>query len=95
MNDLSDKLIYLLISILGAGILAALVYVLFGVTTASGQVDYCYVTTSTYAVPSVPNVTMYHLWGHRPWREDRAIAVNLNGVSDVRSAADTYGCHLK
>ena len=62
---------------------------------ASGRVEYCYATTTSYSNPTASNVVTYHLWGFRDWREDRLLAQNLKSVDEVKAAAATYGCELR
>lgn len=62
---------------------------------ASGQVDYCYVQNTVYSGPVAPNLVVYHLVGHVPWRADRTIATNLSSVEDAHAKAQLIGCSIK
>ena len=70
-------------------------YPIFRAIAASGQIEYCYVSTSVWTVPNQPNVVMYYLYGFRSWRSDRIIAQNLVSMDEVRTSAQKYGCELK
>lgn len=65
------------------------------VVNASGQVEYCYVSTYTYHAPTQPDVVVYDVWGYRNWRPDRTVAQNLKSLDDAKDAATKYGCQLR
>lgn len=59
------------------------------ISAADGTVDFCYIETS-----AVSGEQFYNLYGHRPWRPDRTIAIRVR-LEEVRQITSVYGCDLK
>jgi len=76
--------------------LASLVGIpIFKSITADGKVEYCYVENERTQVPNQPDVVLYQLYGFRPWRSDRRLAVNLPSLEAAKVEADRIGCPMK
>jgi hypothetical protein len=89
------------------GVITAVVYLVFHLVTATGQVDYCYVDYSSY-IEKAPerdkelanaegNIVRkkYILYGHRPWKErDRALSQRDN-LADLLKDAESLSCKVK
>jgi hypothetical protein len=75
--------------------IAGIMYCIVKTATASGQIEYCYVSTyferSQYREP----IVLYDLVGQRNWRLNRKVAENLHSLDEVKKAAELYGCQLK
>ncbi len=82
---------YSLAIALGVGAVALVITPIVKTISADGRVEYCYVEVPGSAV----SVTSYQLWGYRPWRADRRIAVNMDTFEDAKAEADRLGCALK
>lgn len=62
---------------------------------ADGRPDYCFVVPTAHRVPTQGDVTTYELMGHRPWRMDRAVSMNVPTLDEARRQAELVGCALR
>jgi hypothetical protein len=60
---------------------------------ADGKVEYCYIISNQNSAN--PNFEgTYDLHGHRPWRNDRTLAINLKSVDTAKSVAESLHCEI-
>lgn len=62
---------------------------------ADGRADYCVVHPEVYHVPSVPDVVVYSLEQHVPWRPDRFVGQNFKSLDEAKAAATAIGCEIR
>jgi len=80
---------------LALGLVTCILGPIFMMARSDGKVNFCYVTTDSYQVPSQPMVVVYNVWGNREWRSDMLFARNLTSLDSAQAAAKQYGCLLK
>jgi len=90
-----DRLPVALVALASTTLVSTVLWAFVSTLRADGKADFCYVTSQTFNNPTAPEITVYNLWTHRPWRDDRIVAQSMASFDDARSKAESIGCPIK